>query len=172
MSPLVTGVDFAAVPTKNFEAAKEFYGGVLGLEQSKQYGSRPGGEFETGNLTLQIIESEAFGLTFNRTPNPIALHVDDVEAARKELEAKGVTFGADTLDSGVCHMAFFADPDGNALMLHNRYAPPGARPAGMEGSARPPPPSRASSRSPSPSPSAWAPSASASTIASSWAGSW
>src|SRR3954451_1813052 len=104
MSPLITGVDFAAVPTKNFEAAKEFYGGVLGLEHSKKYGSRPGGEFETGNLTLQIIESEAFGLSFNPSPNPIAFHVDDVEAARKQLEERGVTFAAETLDSGVCHM--------------------------------------------------------------------
>src|SRR3954447_9430598 len=128
MSPLITGVDFTAVPTKNFEAAKEFYGGVLGLEHSKEYGQRPGGEFETGNLTLQIIESEAFGLEFHPSPNPIALHVDDVEAARTELEGRGVQFMADTLDSGVCHMAFFRDPDGNALMLHNRYAPPGAVP--------------------------------------------
>src|SRR4051812_10350785 len=130
MPPLVTGVDFAYIPTTNFEAAKEFYGGVLGLEQSKSYGARPGGEFETGNLTLQIIQAEAFGLEFNRNPNPIALHVEDVEAARKELEGKGVTFMADTMDSGVCHMAFFADPDGNALMFHNRYAPPEALPPG------------------------------------------
>src|SRR3954471_144940 len=111
MSPLITGVDFAAVPTKNFEAAKEFYGGVLGLEQSKQYGSRPGGEFETGNLTLQILQPDAFGVEFRSSPNPIALRVDDVEAARKELEGQGVTFLADTMDSGVCQMAPFTDPD-------------------------------------------------------------
>jgi predicted enzyme related to lactoylglutathione lyase len=53
----------------------------------------------------------------------IALHVDDVAAARKELEEKGVEFFGETLDSGVCHMAFFTDPDGNDLMLHRRYAP-------------------------------------------------
>src|SRR3954471_13330015 len=123
MSPLITGVDFAYVPTKNFEAAKEFFGGVLGLEQSKQYGSRPGGEFETGNLTLQILEAEAFGMEFRPGPNPLALHVDDVEAARKELEGRGVPFLADTIDAGVCHMAPFRDPDGNVFMLHNRYAP-------------------------------------------------
>ena len=52
-----------------------------------------------------------------------ALHVDDVAAARAELEAKGVEFNGDTFDTGVCHMAFFTDPDGNDLMLHNRYAP-------------------------------------------------
>src|SRR3954453_355977 len=128
MSPLVTGVDFAYLPTKNFEAAKEFYGGVLGLEQSKQYGSRPGGEVETGNLTLQIIEAEGVGLPFNPLPNPLALHVDDVEAARKQLEDQGVTFAADTLDSGVCPLAFFADPGGSARRPHTRSAPPEALP--------------------------------------------
>ena len=59
---------------------------------------------------------------------PIALHVDDVAEAREDLEAKGVTFGGDTIDSGVCHMAHFRDPDGNVLMLHPRYAPKDAKP--------------------------------------------
>lgn len=123
-SPLeITGVDFLYVPTRDFAAATEFYGTVLGLPCSVRYGEHPGGEFETGNLTLQVLEAEAFGLEFHSSPNPIALHVEDVEAARAELEARGVTFHADTLDSGVCHMAYFADPDGNALMLHHRYAP-------------------------------------------------
>jgi predicted enzyme related to lactoylglutathione lyase len=63
-------------------------------------------------------------MEFQPHASPIALHVDDVEAARGALEAQGVTFAADTMDSGVCHMAFFQDPDGNALMLHHRYAPP------------------------------------------------
>ena len=54
-----------------------------------------------------------------------ALHVDDVAAARTELEAKGVEFAGETLDTGVCHMAFFTDPDGNDLMLHGRYGPQG-----------------------------------------------
>ena len=48
----------------------------------------------------------------------LALHVDDIAAARAELEAKGVEFDGETFDTGVCHMAFFEDPDGNALMLH------------------------------------------------------
>ena len=122
-APLVSGVDFVHLATKDFEAAVQFYGTVLGLPCTSRYGAHPGGEFETGNLTLQVMESEAFGLEFHRAPNPIALHVDDVEAARTELEAQGVTFFADTMDSGVCHMAHFADPDGNALMLHSRYAP-------------------------------------------------
>jgi predicted enzyme related to lactoylglutathione lyase len=120
---LVSGVDFVYLATKDFEEAVEFYGTVLGLQETSRYGEHPGGEFETGNLTLQVMEAEAFGLQFQRAPNPIALHVDHVEAARAELESRGVSFSAETIDSGVCHMAFFEDPDGNALMLHHRYAP-------------------------------------------------
>jgi len=82
-----------------------------------------GVEFETGTLTIAVIESEAFGIEFKPHSHPIALRVDDVEAARAELESRGVSFAAETMDSGVCHMAHFRDPDGNALMLHHRYAP-------------------------------------------------
>jgi hypothetical protein len=46
-----------------------------------------------------------------------------VKAARQTLEQRGIEFQGDTFDTGVCHMAFFNDPDGNALMLHHRYAP-------------------------------------------------
>ena len=124
----VTGVDFIAVPTKDYEAAERFYGDVLGLERSKQWGSMPAREFETGSLTIAVMQSDAFGQTFAPHTHPIALHVDDVEAARSELEGQGVRFVADTIDSGVCHMAIFSDPDGNVLMLHNRYAPADASP--------------------------------------------
>jgi predicted enzyme related to lactoylglutathione lyase len=120
---IVTGTDFVYVPTRDFERAVEFYRDTLGLRCSARYGSRPGAEFETGNLTLAVIEAEAFGLEFHQNHNAIALHVEDVEAARTELESRGVEFAADTLDTSVCHMAFFSDPDGNSLMLHNRYAP-------------------------------------------------
>jgi predicted enzyme related to lactoylglutathione lyase len=121
----ISGVDFATLPTEDFERAIEFYGNVLGLQESARYGQMPGVEFETGSLTISIIESSAFGLEFSPHGHPLALHVDDVEAARAELESRGVEFLADTLDSGVCHMAGFKDPDGNALMLHCRYAPRG-----------------------------------------------
>ena len=120
---LVTGVDFLYVPTKDFAAAEEFYGTVLGLPCSKRYGRIAGGEFETGNLTLQVLEPVAIGREFQASRQPVALHVDDVAAARAELESRGVSFEGETMDSGVCHMAFFEDPDGNALMLHHRYAP-------------------------------------------------
>jgi predicted enzyme related to lactoylglutathione lyase len=125
-APLIGGVDFVTVPTGNVEVAAEFYGTVLGLPCSARYDRVPGAEFETGNLTLQLFDFAAVGRENHPNRNPIALHVEDVEAARAELESRGVSFHGDTLDSGVCHMAFFSDPDGNTLMLHHRYAPRGA----------------------------------------------
>jgi len=120
---LVSGVDFVTIFVKDFDAAKEFYGTVLGLPHSAEYGRIPGGEFETGSLTLQVMDAEAIGREFQPSTHPIALHVDDVEAARTDLESRGVTFIGKTIDSGVCHMAIFEDPSGNTLMLHHRYAP-------------------------------------------------
>jgi predicted enzyme related to lactoylglutathione lyase len=127
----ITGVDFITVPTQDFDRAQQFYGDVLGLERSKQWGDMPGREYETGSLTIAVMQSDAFGQQFAPHTHPIALHVDDVEAARAELESKGVEFRGDTMDSGVCHMAIFADPDGNGLMLHHRYAPKDAKPSGV-----------------------------------------
>jgi catechol 2,3-dioxygenase-like lactoylglutathione lyase family enzyme len=120
----VTGVDFICVPTRDYEQASAFYGDTLGLPFSKRWGKMPAGEFETGTLTLAVMQSDAFGIEFKPHSHPIALHVDDVAAARAELEDKGIAFRGDIIDSGVCHMANFADPDGNALMFHHRYAPP------------------------------------------------
>jgi catechol 2,3-dioxygenase-like lactoylglutathione lyase family enzyme len=124
----VTGTDFICVPVTDIDASVEFYGTTLGLPQSKRWGDMPGVEFETGNLTIAVMQSDGFGLDFAPHTHPIALHVDDVHATREHLEEQGIEFAADTLDSGVCHMAYFADPDGNGLMLHHRYAPPDARP--------------------------------------------
>jgi predicted enzyme related to lactoylglutathione lyase len=119
----ITGVDFATVFVEDYPQGVEFYGQTLGLEQSVDYGKIPGGEFETGNLTLQVVDAAAVGREFQPNTHPVAFHVEDVEAARAELEAKGVSFLGDTIDSGVCHMAPFADPAGNVLLLHHRYAP-------------------------------------------------
>lgn len=125
MAMQIEGVDFITLPTEDFERAVDFYGNVLGLEESIRYGEMPGVEFETGSLTVAIIESKAFGIEFAPHGHPVAFHVPDVAAARAELESRGVEFAADTMDSGVCHMAHFRDPDGNVLMLHSRYLPRG-----------------------------------------------
>jgi catechol 2,3-dioxygenase-like lactoylglutathione lyase family enzyme len=125
---IVTGVDFVSVPCSDLPAAREFYENVLGLEASSVW-QRPGheavgAEFETGTVTLALLNCPGLGIPFSANPAPIAFQVDDVAAARSELESRGVAFD-DTIDSGVCHMAHFRDPDGNVLMLHHRYAPRG-----------------------------------------------
>ncbi|HEY1594698.1 MAG TPA: VOC family protein [Thermoleophilaceae bacterium] len=123
MSTPVTGVDFVLVSATDFDRSVAFYGTTLGLPLSARYGEMPGAEFETGSLTIAVIRSDAFGIEAKANNHPIALQVDDVHAARAELESRGVQFKGDILDTGVCHMANFEDPDGNALMLHHRYAP-------------------------------------------------
>jgi catechol 2,3-dioxygenase-like lactoylglutathione lyase family enzyme len=120
---LITGTDFITVPCTNFEASAAFYRDVLGLQESKRWGQMPAGEFETGNLTIAIMQSDAFGLEFKPHTHPIEFRVDDFEGAKAELESRGVEFRGDVIDSGVCHQTFFTDPDGNALAIHHRYAP-------------------------------------------------
>jgi predicted enzyme related to lactoylglutathione lyase len=122
-SEFIGDVDFIGMPTRDLLAASAFYGETLGLPRSVYMEDRNYSEFETGNVTLSVYDAEKMGLEHHVNPNAIALHVDDVEAARKLLEERGVSFNGDTFDTGVCHMAFFTDPDGNALMLHHRYAP-------------------------------------------------
>jgi predicted enzyme related to lactoylglutathione lyase len=122
-TPLVTGTDFITVSTKDIDAAVKFYGEVLGLEESKRWGDMPAVEFETGNLTIAVMQSEAFGVEPRANNHPIELRVEDFEAARSELESRGVEFNGETIDSGVCFQAHFEDPDGNALAIHHRYAP-------------------------------------------------
>jgi predicted enzyme related to lactoylglutathione lyase len=122
-APLVTGIDFVAIPTRDFDAAADFYGDVLGLERGKRWGEMPAMEFETGDLTLAVMQTDAFGIEFQPHKVPVALRVDDVEEARQRLESSGVDFLGETIDSGVCHQALFEDPDGNVLDLHHRYAP-------------------------------------------------
>jgi predicted enzyme related to lactoylglutathione lyase len=122
----VTGVDFVTIPTQDFEAAVGFYGTVLNLVPGPRWGQMPAMEFQAGDVTLAIMDPTAFGREFSAATMPIALHVEDVAAAREALEAEGVTFHGDTFDSGVCHQAIFSDPDGNPLILHHRYAPKAA----------------------------------------------
>ena len=97
---------------------------MLGLPESKRSGQMPAAEFETGNLTIAVMQSDAFGIEFRANNHPVEFHVDDFEAAKAELESRGVEFKGDTLDSGVCWQAFFDDADGNLLAIHHRYAPP------------------------------------------------
>ncbi len=124
---MVTRVDFVGVPTRDLPKAVEFYGTTLGLERSVYLPERHYAEFETANLTISVIDAEKMGLEHVPTRSGIALHVEDVASARATLEGRGVSFAQDTFDTGVCHMAIFDDPDGNLLILHNRYAPPPPR---------------------------------------------
>ena len=119
---MVTGIDFVGVPSQDPERSRAFYVDTLGLRPDENARF----DFWVGETCFGIWEPEKMGMKFSPQKNAHpALHVEDVAAARKELEAKGVEFLGETFDTGVCHMALFTDPDGNDLMLHRRYAPPG-----------------------------------------------
>ena len=120
--PDVERVDFVSIPTRDAAKARRFYAEVLGLRPSR---ATPD-EFETPNLTLALWQPESEGVPFAPNTAGLALRVPDVHAARAELERRGVEFLGETVDTGVCLMAFFQDPDGNVLILHRRYAPLGA----------------------------------------------
>jgi catechol 2,3-dioxygenase-like lactoylglutathione lyase family enzyme len=117
----VEKVDFVSFLTQDIARAKRFYTEALGLEVETE--AENDMEFRAGQVTLDIFNPASIGQPFAPSPAGVALRVPDVAAARAELEAKGIEFDGETLDTGVCHMAFFHDPDGNALMLHRRYAP-------------------------------------------------
>lgn len=120
MASTITKVDTVGIPSRDSRRSIAFYVDTLGLRQDE----RSWNEFWVGDTCFAIWEPERFGMGFEPSKGGIALlHVDDVEAAREELEAKGVEFVGETFDTGVCHMATFADPDGNQLVLHKRYAP-------------------------------------------------
>jgi predicted enzyme related to lactoylglutathione lyase len=115
---MIKSLDFIGIPTQDAERARAFYGETLGLraDSNGEY------EFWAGETCFSIWEPEKQGMPFapQKNAHP-ALHVDDVAAAKADLEDKGVQFFGDVIDTGVCHMALFTDPDGNDLMLHNRY---------------------------------------------------
>ena len=115
----VETVDFLTIPTRDVGRSVQWYAEVLGLEPGAP------GEVETPNVTISFWSPERDGEAFKPHVGGFAIRVADVEEARRELEAKGVQFHGETVDTGVCHMGFFVDPDGNTIILHRRYAPRG-----------------------------------------------
>jgi catechol 2,3-dioxygenase-like lactoylglutathione lyase family enzyme len=116
----MSNLDFVGIPSTDAERSRGFYVDTLGMRAD----DRARFEIWIGDTCFAIWEPTRFGMEFASQKNAHpAISVDDVAATRAELEAKGVEFSGEILDTGVCHMAFFTDPDGNDLMLHHRYAP-------------------------------------------------
>jgi catechol 2,3-dioxygenase-like lactoylglutathione lyase family enzyme len=114
----VERVDFVSVPTRDVERAVAFYRDVLGLPQSDY----TPGEVETPNVTLSFWNPERDGEEFVANRAGVGFRVADVAAAVDEVRAAGAeVLGIE--DTGVCHMGFCKDLDGNTIILHRRYAP-------------------------------------------------
>ena len=115
----VERVDFVSFLTQDLARAKRFYTEVLGLEVETEGESDM--ELACGQVTLDIFDPSSIGQPFAPSPAGLALRVPDVDAARAELEAQGVEFDGETIETSVCKQAWFKDPDGNAIMLHRRF---------------------------------------------------
>jgi catechol 2,3-dioxygenase-like lactoylglutathione lyase family enzyme len=116
---VIEGTDFISLPTRDFERAERFYGETLGLPRTDDTDFVA---FETGNVRVLLVDPDAIGVEFAPNQNGFALRVADVAEARGELESRGVRFFGEIVDTGVREMAFFADPDGNGIVLHRRHA--------------------------------------------------
>jgi catechol 2,3-dioxygenase-like lactoylglutathione lyase family enzyme len=114
----VEQVDFVSVPTRDLPRAIAFYREVLGLPAS-EYSE---GELEAPNVTLSFWNPDEDDEPFQPNTAGIALRVADVEAAVEEFRAAGGEV-VGVQDSGVCHMGFVKDLDGNVVILHKRYVP-------------------------------------------------
>jgi len=117
----VERVDFVSFFTQDIGRAKQFYSEVLGLAIESEGESDM--ELTCGQVTLDVFDPSSIGQPFAPSPAGLALRVHDVASARADLEAKGVEFDGDIVHTSVCDMTFFKDPDGNALILHRRFAP-------------------------------------------------
>jgi catechol 2,3-dioxygenase-like lactoylglutathione lyase family enzyme len=117
---VIEGTDFISLPTRNLERAERFYGETLGLTRSED--DTDFVAFETGNVRVLLVDPDAIGVEFAPNQNGFALRVGDVAEARRELESRRVRFFGEIVDTGVRQMAFFADPDGNGIVLHRRHA--------------------------------------------------
>ncbi|MGP0049953.1 MAG: VOC family protein [Solirubrobacteraceae bacterium] len=116
----VQRTDFVSIPVQDIARAKAFYRDTLGMHSPDWDANWP--EIETGNVSLYLVDPTAMGTPFAPHTAPVALRVADVADAKQKLEARGVEFSGEH-DTGVCKMAFLNDTEGNALMLHRRYAP-------------------------------------------------
>jgi predicted enzyme related to lactoylglutathione lyase len=119
----VEKTDFIGVNVKDRATSAEFYAQQLGLVPNPN-ASEEWPEFETSNVGFVLSTPEQKGGGDHRPEFSIALRVKDVPKSMERLQNEGVEFEfPEAYDSGVCHMAFFSDPDGNRLILHHRYAP-------------------------------------------------
>ena len=116
----VERADFVSVPVQDMERAKRFYSETLGIHSPNLDAGWP--EFETGSVSLYLVDPTQIGAEFKPHGSHIALRVPDVAEAKAKLEAAGVEVN-EMWDSGVCRGAGLRDPSGNPILLHRRYKP-------------------------------------------------
>jgi predicted enzyme related to lactoylglutathione lyase len=114
----VNEASFFAYPVTDMARARAFYEGVLGLKVSQEPGVVPWMEFDLGNTTLGLGNYDGWKPSADGAM--IALEVDDFDQSVAELKAQNIPFSFEGMETPICHFAIVRDPDGNAVMIHQR----------------------------------------------------
>jgi hypothetical protein len=115
---MITKLDFVAIHSPDSERSRRFYADTLGLRADEH------AQFElwAGDTCLGIWKPARLAWSSRPRRTRVSPSTLMTWRTRAPSRAKGVTFVGETLDTGVCHTAFFTDPDGNDLLPHHRYA--------------------------------------------------
>lgn len=114
-STAITGVDLTAYLVRDPERAIAFYRDVLGMTPTAIDDQGRGAEFTLG-------DGSTFGVwkpDDGETGGAIMFAVGDAEAAVEHYRARGLGL-SDVMESPACFMAFAQDPEGNAIIIHQR----------------------------------------------------
>lgn len=126
----VAGTHHVALVTADFPRLRDFYAETLGFPQVGAFAGREIVFLQAGDTTIELIARDAADRPADDGAGwtHLAFDVEDTDAAHAELTALGVPFHVAPKDfpedAPAVRIAFFRDPDGNAL---ERVQPLGPR---------------------------------------------
>ena len=115
---MITEVAFIAIAVSDAERARKFYQETLELKPATTAMGGAWVEYELGTTTIGVGCHPAWQPS--RDGTTVSFEVDDIDAAIAKLKERGVAFDMDKMETPVCWMAQFRDPDGNKLLVHKR----------------------------------------------------
>jgi catechol 2,3-dioxygenase-like lactoylglutathione lyase family enzyme len=123
----VLGYTWAGVRTANLKSAARFFADVLGFSLIHKGEGLVQFEMPSGQL-FEVFDSESRYYQLHACP-VLAFQVEDVRAARKELESQGVEFVTDVDGNESEAWAYFRGPDGYLYELWQTSRPLKALPS-------------------------------------------
>ena len=115
---MIKEVAFVAIAVSDKERARRFYQETLELKPARSQMDGAWVEYELGEATIGVGCHPAWQPS--RDGTTVAFEVEDIDAAIAKLSERGVTFDIPKMETPVCWMAQFRDPDGNKLVVHKR----------------------------------------------------